>query len=630
MNISINRIQWPAINLASGFFGNNYTDVKVLNIASVLQAGYRRLVLDLYWQSDRGNWQLCPTNIPDAAFSQRLALTPELGKAISSQNRTVTHSSSLSTTPSSPPPTASPERKVKTLAPSKLLATKDEMFSNGVQLQADVTVSSYTCTPWITFRHFMQSIDVYLNSVDPLTNSEHTDLVFLILNLHSLNSTSTQTPPSVNTNSTWIGNMSNNQSLSLWETIDSTVGKSLLRTSKVYTPQNLTSDRANLTASFNTTGMPYYIAQTNADTHTLTTNTGWPPWLYLIQKQIQLLVGFGDNFLPSNTNYNVADDGNFIFDQSALNGGSLMSTINVTSMASTGWTNCSVPGGNNFMVPSGNETTELVGGVVTGGNQVSWSWAYMTDQGSPFDYYSGNNASSCGYSPYFTGSTYQSTDYPVLPNASSSLTNPIVSTIWSWDIGQPPYPSSNSGNGSGLLCAAMQTVNGRWKASDCAQLYRVACRSLQDPDTWTLTNGYYSYDRAEAACPSQYQFDAPRTAQQNRMLFLTIRKATQSTATSSKVQSIADQQVWIDLNNAGGQDCWVVGKNSTCWWANGYSQEFTGLIHTSVVGGVIILIFVSLFIWVKCSRMWRQRKAGIRKGIVRKLIQEREYVTVPA
>ncbi|GAB5588120.1 Maintenance of telomere capping protein 6 [Umbelopsis nana] len=539
MNISINRIQWPAINLASGFFGNNYTDVKVLNIASVLQAGYRRLVLDLYWQSDRGNWQLCPTNIPDAAFSQRLALTPELGKAISAQNRTVTHSSSLSTTPSSPPPTASPERKVKTLAPSKLLATKDEMFSNGVQLQADVTVSSYTCTPWITFRHFMQSIDVYLNSVDLLTNSEHTDLFFLILNLHSLNSTSTQTPPSVNTNSTWIGNMSNNQSLSLWETIDSTVGKSLLRTSKVYTPQNLTSDRANLTASFNTTGMPYYIAQTNANTHTLTTNTGWPPWLYLIQKQIQLLVGFGDNFLPSNTNYNVADDANFIFDQSALNGGSLMSTINVTSMASTGWTNCSVPGGNNFMVPSGNETTELVGGVVTGGNQVSWSWAYMTDQGSPFDYYSGNNA-------------------------------------------------------------------------------------------WTLTNAYYSYDRAEAACPSQYQFDAPRTAQQNRMLFLTIGKATRSTATSSKVQSIADQQVWIDLNNAGGQDCWVVGKNSTCWWANGYSQEFTGLIHTSVVGGVIILIFVSLFIWVKCSRMWRQRKAGIRKGIVRKLIQEREYVTVPA
>lgn len=407
MNISINRIQWPAINLASGFFGNNYTDVKVLNIASVLQAGYRRLVLDLYWQSDRGNWQLCPTNIPDAAFSQRLALTPELGKAISAQNRTVTHSSSLSTTPSSPPPTASPERKVKTLAPSKLLATKDEMFSNGVQLQADVTVSSYTCTPWITFRHFMQSIDVYLNSVDPLTNSEHTDLVFLILNLHSLNSTSTQTPPSVNTNSTWIGNMSNNQSLSLWETIDSTVGKSLLRTSKVYTPQNLTSDRANLTASFNTTGMPYYIAQTNADTHTLTTNTGWPPWLYLIQKQIQLLVGFGDNFLPSNTNYNVADDGNFIFDQSALNGGSLMSTINVTSMASTGWTNCSVPGGNNFMVPSGNETTELVGGVVTGGNQVSWSWAYMTDQGSPFDYYSGNNAVSLRFISAVTNASFE-------------------------------------------------------------------------------------------------------------------------------------------------------------------------------------------------------------------------------
>jgi hypothetical protein len=83
-----------------------------------------------------------------------------------------------------------------------------------------------------------------------------------------------------------------------------------------------------------------------------------------------------------------------------------------------------------------------------------------------------------------------------------------------------------------------------------------------------LTNGYYSYDRAAAACPQQYDFDAPRTAQQNRMLFLTIKGAAQHTASTANIQNQADNQIWIDLNNGGGQDCWVVGKNTTCWWTN--------------------------------------------------------------
>lgn len=395
MNISINRIQWPAINLESSFFGNNYTDAKLQDIGSLLSTGYRRLVLDIYWRSDRGNWQLCPVNIPDSDFPQRLALTPELGKEVSAQHHNVTHSFQPLTSPPSGSLTISSIANEAT--PSKPLVTKDGLFRKAVKLQADVTISSFTCTPWITFRHFMQSIDIYLASVNPQTDSENTDLFFLILNLHNLNATNTTTPNSVNTNTTWIEGMSANQSLSLWETIDSTLGKSVSRTSKVYTPQNLTTDRDNLTASFNTTGIPYFIAKPSSSPNTLTTDSGWPPWLYLIQKNIQLLVGFGDNLLPSNTNYNVADDASYIFDQSALGGGSKMNTVNVSSMASTGWTNCSVPGSNNFMVPSGNETTELVAGVPAGGNPVSWSWAFMTDQGSAFDYYAGYNAVSISF-----------------------------------------------------------------------------------------------------------------------------------------------------------------------------------------------------------------------------------------
>ncbi|KAI8581678.1 hypothetical protein K450DRAFT_230664 [Umbelopsis ramanniana AG] len=619
INVSINRIQWPAISLSSSFFGNNYTDSKLQGLSSVMGSGYRRLVLDLYWRSDLGNWQLCPEIIPDTTSTQRMLLNPNLLGGLNSPNRTVTRPlPTISTTSSNATQSTTSYRP---------LIAKDLNFREAVFSREDVVISSYTCTPWITFRHFMQALDGYLGSIEPIRNPENTDVYILILNLNNLNVTTNNNIQSVNTNSTWLDSMSANQSLSLQQTIQSSVGQSLASTSKIYKPPNLTQDRANLTVSFNTTGMPYFTTEDNPNTQTLTTQTGWPPWSYLIENRFQLLVGFGNNNLPTNTNYNTTDDAQLIFNEVDLGGGS-MNVVNVTSMEATGWTNCSVPGSNNYMIPSGNETTDLVGGIPPGGNAVSWSWAYMVDQGNPFSYQSANNASACGYSPYFTASSYAANSYPVALNASSSIGNPILSTIWSWDVGQPPYLMGSLRNGSNLLCASVQVSNGRWKAADCAALYKVACRSVQDPD-WALTSDYYSYDRAASSCPDKFKFEAPRTAQQNHMLFMIVQNATRSVATAT-IQSTADQFVWIDLNNAGGQDCWVVGKNSTCWWTNGSNGEFTGLIQTSAVAGVIILIFVSLFIWVKCTRMYRQRKAGIRKGIVSRLIQEREYVTVPA
>ncbi|KAG2180793.1 hypothetical protein INT44_003800 [Umbelopsis vinacea] len=620
INTSINRIQWPAINLSSSFFGNNYTDSKLQGLSSVMGSGYRRLVLDLYWRSDLGNWQLCPEIIPDTTSTQRMLLNPDLLGGLNSPNRTVTRSM--------PTVSSTFSNATQSTTSYRPLIAKDVTSSEAVFSREDVVISSYTCTPWITFRHFMQALDVFLGSVEPIRNPGNTEIFSLILNLNNLNVTTNNNIPSVNTNSTWLSSMSYNQSLSLQQTIQSSVGQSLASTSKVYSPPNLTRDRANLTVSFNTTGLPYFTTEGNPDTQTLTTQTGWPPWAYLIEHRYQLLVGFGSNNLPSNTNYNVTDDAQLIFNEVDLGGGS-MSVINVTSMEATGWTNCSVPGSNNYMVASGTETTGLVGGVPPGGNAVSWSWAYMVDRGNPFSYESANNASFCGYSPYFTASSYAANTYPIASNVSSTLNNPMLSTIWSWDVGQPPYLVGSLRNGSNLLCASLQAYNGRWKAADCAALYKVACRSVQDPNVWTLTSDYYSYDRAASSCPDKFKFEAPRTAQQNQMLFLVVQNATR-TVSKVTIKSTADQYIWIDLNNAGGQDCWVVGKNSTCWWANGSNGELTGLIQTSAVAGVIILIFVSLFIWVKCSRMYRQRKAGIRKGIVSRLIQEREYVTVPA
>lgn len=390
MNTSINRIESPAINLATSFFGNNYTDAKVQDIGSVLNMGYRRLVLDLYWDSTRGNWQLCPEAIPSADLQQHVAERPDIVLPIASDNDSATAQPLSSYKKQS-----ANQSSISSIAQSSLLPpiSKGFVANRFLSLQSDVILGAQTCSPWITFRHFMSYIDLYLNSVDPLRNRANTDIFFLILNLNNVKVNSSTGSQPLNTDPQWTDNLSANQSLSLRQTISSSIGQSLLKTPRVYTPHNLTIDRSNLSASFNTTGLPYFTTKKNTTSNTLTTEDGWPPWYYLIEKQVQLLVGFGDNFLPSDINYDVQDDASYIFDQQTLSGGSMMNVLNVSSMAATGWTNCSTPGNNIYMVPSGNETTEL-DEVPAGGRTMSWSWAYMTDQGSSFNYYSGYNAVS--------------------------------------------------------------------------------------------------------------------------------------------------------------------------------------------------------------------------------------------
>lgn len=58
-------------------------------------------------------------------------------------------------------------------------------------------------------------------------------------------------------------------------------------------------------------------------------------------------------------------------------------------------------------------------------------------------------------------------------------------------------------------------------------------------------------------------------------------------------------------------------------------QRYQRLIQTSAIAGVIILILVGIFAWVKCARWWRNRKTQMRKQIIKDLLARREYVTVP-
>ncbi|GAA5799955.1 hypothetical protein HPULCUR_005376 [Helicostylum pulchrum] len=61
VNVTIDEFIWPALDMSTAFFGTNYTQQRFSQIDQPLWMGYKRIILDLYWNSS--HWQLCPTTL---------------------------------------------------------------------------------------------------------------------------------------------------------------------------------------------------------------------------------------------------------------------------------------------------------------------------------------------------------------------------------------------------------------------------------------------------------------------------------------------------------------------------------------------------------------------------------------
>jgi hypothetical protein len=59
-NVTLDYWLWPALSLSTAYFGNDYSVQKLEQIDQLLLMGYRRLILDIYW--NQGNWHLCPVS----------------------------------------------------------------------------------------------------------------------------------------------------------------------------------------------------------------------------------------------------------------------------------------------------------------------------------------------------------------------------------------------------------------------------------------------------------------------------------------------------------------------------------------------------------------------------------------
>ncbi|KAF8941245.1 hypothetical protein BGZ47_007456 [Haplosporangium gracile] len=72
--IPINRQLWTGIDTRTAYFKNDFGYDKISRVPELLQAGMRRLVLDLWWDSAALGWQLCPRLIRNTTENPLTAL----------------------------------------------------------------------------------------------------------------------------------------------------------------------------------------------------------------------------------------------------------------------------------------------------------------------------------------------------------------------------------------------------------------------------------------------------------------------------------------------------------------------------------------------------------------------------
>ncbi|KAF9923683.1 hypothetical protein FBU30_006238 [Linnemannia zychae] len=93
-----------------------------------------------------------------------------------------------------------------------------------------------------------------------------------------------------------------------------------------------------------------------------------------------------------------------------------------------------------------------------------------------------------------------------------------------------------------------------------------------------------------------------------------------------------DGVVWIDISSWQTAGCWVPGGvDGTCpYRAPDNTVALQEIVKVSTIGGVIILVLVGIFLYMKCRRNVRLRKESKRRAQVREKILLTEVETVPA
>ncbi|KAJ5081850.1 hypothetical protein NUU61_010114 [Penicillium alfredii] len=582
--IPINFVTNPAVSLSAACFGDGLYDREAAAkcISNLLAVGYRRLVLDLYWSVERRKWSFCPVSIPARA-----------DVTVSSFTSTATESSETSTMTTAETTTASDT------APPVITGTED---SHGDTVFA---LGKYRCTSNLDLETLAEVLVGYFQDT---TNQLVVYTTYLVLNLHVAASSSAPNDP--------VPAITGDK---LPKTQTERAGSYLGMTLRdfIYSPVQLAKDRSNLNESWYKVSQSYmpiteYFTVHENKAGQQSTPDGWPSAKYIqLAKRDRVLIEYG-SVDPQLAEYDLSEDENAIFppgsmtskvDISAASNGSLTSGClyrpgaTDVSQANTSWA-----GTSRIPVKDGLSTDETMGSLA--------------------DSISGITA--CGLSPLLNNTLFgQTADANVAHYCNVSL-----STAWAWAIGEP-LGADAGGNSDNQLapyrCAIMDvSLNGRWRAVDCTNQRRGACRVGHSPFSWELSSSSDYFSNVSKSCPDGSTLAVPRTSLENTYLYKHLLDQSPTTIDPTSTNP-ALREIYLDLNSIDIVSCWVTGgPRARCPYAADPQQLQRKTVLIATIAAIVIFIISALTLFVKCNA--NRRNSRRRKRV----IQGWEYEGVPS
>ncbi|KAJ5923864.1 hypothetical protein N7466_008051 [Penicillium verhagenii] len=571
--IPINFVTNPAVSLTAACFGDGLYDKTAAAkcISNLLSVGYRRLILDIYWSVEYRTWTFCPVNIPTKA-----------DVTVSAYTSTVSSSSTTST--------------VTSTATTTTTGAADAAITAYADSQSDTVyeIGPYRCTNELDLYTISQILVGYFQST---TSREDTYTTWLTLNLHVARSDSAPTEPA----SAVVGD---DLPKSNTERAGSYLATEL--GDYIYTPVQLAKDRSNLNESWyevDESYMPiveYYTIHTDASGQQSTPD-GWPSAKYIqLAKSDRVLVEYGsvDSQLA---NYDLSQDENDIFAPHYMSAGVKISVADNGTVTS----GC-------LYEPGATEVSQANSSWAISQIPVADGLAVKNTMESVADDLAGVTA--CGMSPMLNTTFFgQSADTNI-----EHYRNVSLSSGWAWAIGEP----QGAGTGGGTdgepafdRCSIMDlSLEGRWRATNCTEERRGACRIGNSPFSWTVTNATAEYSEVSNFCPPGSSLAVPRTGLENTYLFKQLLSESSTVLDSTSSDPVL-HEIFLDFNSIDITSCWVTGgAQATCPYANNPQELERKTVLVAAVAGVVICVIFALTVFVKCNT--NRRNSRRRKRVI--------------
>lgn len=431
-----------------------------------------------------------------------------------------------------------------------------------------VAQGAYTCSPAATLETFGHQLHSYLIDTQ---NTLAAQLSYYVFNIHAAASAaSPDSPAQAPTNLPVDG-----------ELIGGKLSSNL--SSYIYTPINLSSNRANLNSSWYTVPERYrpvadYYSVEIDDNGVWSTDDGWPSESFIEFSSLKrVLFQFG-TIDPQMQGTDYSPDADILFPP-----GYLTQPQPAISLNSTG-----VSSGCYLHPPPATPSN----------TNSSWATHALTN---PPTNNTLTSLTSCGISPHLNTTLTHPASTSPLPYHSFAL-----STHWSWSPSEPQnYSTTLSPANAALMRCAAASADGSWSVTSCADKRYVACRA--SPFNWSISTHPVTLPYAPSACPRGTAFAAPASALENAYL---------AQAQRSSGRDFDRPGVLVAFNSVQVDGCWVIGgADEACPYDRVTLLSFARQkeIVVPVVAAVIMLVVSALTVFSKVAgnrRVGRGRRRG--------------------